>query len=93
MPRPRTRKAATAEREAHTVYLREQVWNRLDREYAKLRSAARGGLSKIEFVEQVLEAGMTSLASGVLVAMEEPGEPYVAPDPGSKQTRPPEAQR
>jgi hypothetical protein len=61
VPRPRPRKPATAEREGHTVYLRQAVWHRLDSEYAKRRAATRGGMSKIEFVERVLEAGLDAL--------------------------------
>ena len=51
-------------REPHTVYLRPELWAALDSRHLELRLSGQVSDSKIEFVEQVLEAGLGLEPSG-----------------------------
>jgi len=54
----------TENRRAHTVYLTPALWNALERRHLELRLQGSDTVSKIEFVEQVLLAGLDALSSG-----------------------------
>ena len=53
----------TENRRPHTVYLRDEIWDALDRSYLETRLNSAASPSKIEFIEQVLEAGMETVAA------------------------------
>jgi len=54
----------TENRRAHTVYLTPALWNALERRHLELRLQGSDTVSKIEFVEQVLLAGLDALSAG-----------------------------
>ncbi len=54
----------TENRRAHTVYLTPSLWNALERRHLELRLQGSDTVSKIEFVERVLLAGLDALSSG-----------------------------
>jgi hypothetical protein len=53
----------TENRRPHTVYLRDELWDALDRRYLETRLSSPTPPSKIEFIEKVLKAGMETLAA------------------------------
>jgi len=55
----------TENRRAHTVYLTPSLWNALERRHLELRLQGSDTVSKIEFVELVLLAGLDALSGGV----------------------------
>jgi hypothetical protein len=57
--------AKTENRRPHTVYLTDKIWDALDRLYLETRLNSTTPPSKIEFIEQVLEAGMETLAAEI----------------------------
>jgi hypothetical protein len=54
----------TQSRHPHTVYLTDDAWQALDRAYLELRLRVSDPPSKIEFVEQVLAAGLKQWGRG-----------------------------
>ena len=54
----------TENRRAHTVYLTPALWNALERRHLELRLQGSDTVSKIEFVERVLLAGLDALSAG-----------------------------
>jgi len=54
----------TEYRRGHTIYITQEVWTALDRRYLESRIQSAGGLSKMEFIEQVLLAGMEAVRPG-----------------------------
>lgn len=52
----------TENRRPHTVYLTDELWEMLDRRHLETRLSSSTPPSKIEFIEQVLKAGMEALA-------------------------------
>ena len=48
----------TESRRPHTIYLTDQVWEALERRHLELRLAGAAPPSKIDFVEDVLRAGL-----------------------------------
>lgn len=57
----------TEYRRGHTIYVTQEVWTALDRRYLESRIQSAGGLSKMEFIEQVLLAGMEAVKPGSTV--------------------------
>jgi len=49
-------------RRPHTVYLSQSLWDMLERRHLEARLQSADAVSKIEFVEQVLQAGLDTLA-------------------------------
>ena len=74
-------------REPHTVYLRPDLWAALDRHHLELRLNGRVSDSKIEFVEQVLEAGLGALSG----EREARRQRTVSPRDGGSREQPPES--
>jgi hypothetical protein len=66
----------TENRRPHTVYLRDEIWEALDRRHLEARLSSSVPPSKIEFIEQVLQAGMEALAASTtnLSSTEEPAQ-------------------
>jgi len=50
-------------RRPHTIYLTDQVWEALERRHLELRLAGAAPPSKIDFVEDVLRAGLEAPAA------------------------------
>lgn len=47
-------------RAAHTVYLSDELWDSLERVHLERRLAGSAGVSKVEFLETVMAAGLRS---------------------------------
>lgn len=56
MPRPDRR--TTENRDPHTVYLTPETWEALEQEYLQRRMAGGPGVSKIEFIEDLIRTAL-----------------------------------
>ena len=59
---PRAERPILRNRGAHTVYLSDETWDALERTYLELRLAGTGGVSKVDFVEATMRAGLDVLS-------------------------------
>jgi hypothetical protein len=58
---PRAERPILRNRGAHTVYLSDDLWHALERTYLELRLAGTGQVSKVEFIEATMRAGLDLL--------------------------------
>lgn len=68
----------TESRKPHTVYLTADVWSAIERGHLELRLREPSAPSKIEYIEQVLRAGLTQLAPA---QRGRPWQPATTPPP------------
>jgi hypothetical protein len=54
----------TETRKPHTVYLTAELWSAIERSHLELRLQKPEAPSKIEYIEQVLRAGLENLSVG-----------------------------
>ena len=59
---PRAERPILRNRGAHTVYLSDDLWHALERTYLELRLAGTGQVSKVEFIEATMRAGLGLLS-------------------------------
>jgi hypothetical protein len=59
---PRAERPILRNRGAHTVYLSDEIWDALERTYLELRLAGTGRVSKVEFIEATMRAGLDVLS-------------------------------
>ncbi len=78
---------STENRRGHTIYVTQEVWTVLDRRYLESRIQSAGALSKIEFIEQVLLAGMDAVTPGSTVQLAARSQSE-APTPRSRAAKP-----
>lgn len=87
----------TETRKPHTVYLTAELWSAIERSHLELRLQKSDAPSKIEYIEQVLRAGLDHVSAGqrqrprrpAATPQPAPPAPASAPQPTSTATRHP----
>jgi hypothetical protein len=87
---PRPDRRTTESRDPHTVYLTPETWEALEQEYLQRRMAGGPGVSKIEFIEDLIRGALPGrktrtpsvrqpVAAGATSAITEPVPPTNPP--------------
>jgi hypothetical protein len=81
--RDTTPRSITELRQPHTVYLTNEVWEALERMHLQARLSSPAPPSKIEFIEEVLRAGMRRMAHAAPPSLPLPAAPALEVPPAS----------
>jgi len=100
---PRPDRRTTESRDPHTVYLTPDTWEALEQEYLQRRMAGGPGVSKIEFIEDLIRTALpgrksrtpsvrqavaTSVTSATIEQVVQDEPPPVATPAPAKRSRP-----
>lgn len=75
----------TETRKPHTVYLTAELWSAIERSHLELRLQKPEAPSKIEYIEQVLRAGLGHLSA---TGRQRPSRPAATPPPATPDPAP-----